>query len=202
MNPTQQMIKRLFLSIAISVAALIAGTGSATADVTRCDGALPTGIYENLFVPKGGFCDVANVDVFVLQNVELQEGALLLVNGSNFTVNGNLNGDGVRIGESLDNLVVMINGNVTITGSRGFALLDVNIDGQLHISRSGGFGSYRVENSRITGNVLLENNRREIRFVENQVVGNLSCNANDPAPVLGSPDTNTVGGKRIGQCSQ
>jgi hypothetical protein len=36
MNPTQKMIKRLFLSIAISVAAIIAGTSSAAAQSEAC----------------------------------------------------------------------------------------------------------------------------------------------------------------------
>jgi hypothetical protein len=36
MNPTQKTIKRLFLSIAISVAALIAGTSSAAAQSEAC----------------------------------------------------------------------------------------------------------------------------------------------------------------------
>ena len=36
MNPTQETIKRLFLSIAISVAVLIAGTSSATAQSDAC----------------------------------------------------------------------------------------------------------------------------------------------------------------------
>ena len=51
MNPTQEMIKRLFLSVAISVAALIAGTSSAAAAVTRCDGPL-SGTHDTVLVPK------------------------------------------------------------------------------------------------------------------------------------------------------
>jgi hypothetical protein len=53
MNLTQEMIKRLFLSIVISVAALIAGTSSVAAAVTSCDGQLMAGTYETVLVPKG-----------------------------------------------------------------------------------------------------------------------------------------------------
>src|SRR5262249_39982726 len=59
MNPTQEMIKRLFLSIAISVAAFIAGTSSVTAAPTMCDGFLPAGTYDTVIVPEGKTCTVA-----------------------------------------------------------------------------------------------------------------------------------------------
>src|SRR5262245_19549238 len=98
MNPTQEMIKRLFLSIAISVAALIAGTGSAAADVTRCDGTLPQGTYDTVIVPKGKICIVGDGlgPVTVEGNVIVQEGASIQGVVGVFTVNGNLQGDGAR----------------------------------------------------------------------------------------------------------
>jgi hypothetical protein len=211
MNPTQEMVKRLFLSIAISVAALIAGTGSATADVTRCDEGcgpgeacfLESGTYDTLLVPKGTDCVVSGGrEVTVQNNVNVQEDASLLVQNSTFTVNGNLNGDILDIRNS----VVMIIGNVTITGSRGFLLQGVNIGGHLHISGSKGDGAacpcftFGVENSSITGNVLLENNTTKfgIRFVGNQVVGNVTvCHSNTPSPTWFG---NNVTGKIIGDC--
>src|SRR5262245_32459632 len=106
MNPTQEIIKRLFLSIAISVATLIAGTSVATAAVTRCGGDfvgdipnshLKPGTYDTVLVPKGKTCEVVDGTVTVEQNVILQEGASLFGPQSSsvpFTVNGNLLGDG------------------------------------------------------------------------------------------------------------
>jgi hypothetical protein len=202
MNSTQEMIKRLFLSIAISVAVLIAGTSSAAADVTICHGDLPSGTYDTVIVPKGAFCEVVFVEVTVQNNVIVQEDALLFVDGSTFTVNGNLQGDGLRIGDRRENSVVMIHGNVTITGfvtitgsgSLGFVLRGVNIGGHLHITgaKEGG----RVENSQITGNVILQNILRGIEFVGNQVGGNVSCHRNTPSPRFISQVT----GQIIGDC--
>jgi hypothetical protein len=84
MNRTQEMIKRLFLSIAISVAALIAGTSSAAAAVTRCEGLLPPDTHDTVLVPKGKICNVGGT-VTVAQNVIVQEGASLTILGT-FTV--------------------------------------------------------------------------------------------------------------------
>src|SRR5262249_48961842 len=113
MNHTQEIIKRLFLSIAISVAVLIAGTSSAAAAVTRCDGDLRAGTYDTVLVPKGKECSVVG-DVIVEQNVILQEGASLFAHSA-FTVNGNLQGDGVKIVNLQQILMITIHGNVSIT---------------------------------------------------------------------------------------
>ena len=201
MNPTQEMIKRLFLSIAISVAALIAGTSSVTAAVTRCDGVLQPGTYDTVLVPKGKNCLVLG-PVTVEENVILQEGASILGVVGVFTVNGNLQGDGVRRINLFANPGVEIHGNVSITGATDAAnLIFVNIGGNLNISDSNGAGIF-VEESQVNGNALFQNNTLKVfNITDDTIVGNLVCNGNDPAPNLGSPDTNTVTGQRIGQCS-
>jgi hypothetical protein len=190
--------KRLLLSIAISVAALIAGTSSAAAAVTRCDGLLPPDTYDTVLVPKGKNCDVAG-SVTVEQNVILQEGASLTIDG-NLTVNGNLQGNGVdsvlMIGGGIS-----IHGNVSITGATGAVFLDhVTIGGNLKISNSN-VSVIAVAASQVTGNALFQNNTLTGGFdiLFTMIVGNLVCNGNDPAPGL---DSNTVSGQSIGQCSQ
>src|SRR5262249_34028842 len=154
MNPTQEMIKRLFLSIAISVAALIAGTSSAAADVTRCDGVLQPGTYDTVLVPKGKNCSVVGDVTTVEGNVILQEGASILGVVGVFTVNGNLQGDGVRRINifGLPSVEITIHGNVSITGATDAAnLIFVNIGGNLNISDSNGAGIF-VEESQVNGN--------------------------------------------------
>src|SRR4029453_1406894 len=117
---TQEMIKRLFLSIAISVAALIAGTSSVTAAGTRGNGPfLDPGPSDAVLCPEGKECSVVG-DVTVEQNVILREGASLIVQGSGFTVNGNLQGNGVSkvaIQRSPTGPTITIQGNVSITGA-------------------------------------------------------------------------------------
>jgi hypothetical protein len=201
---TQEMIKRLFLSIAISVAALIAGTSSVTAAVTRCNGPfLDPGTYDAVLVPKGKECSVVG-DVTVEQNVILQEGASLIVQGSGFTVNGNLQGNGVSkvtIQRSPTGTTITIHGNVSITGAtQEVSLFEVSIGGNLKISNSKG-GPILLLNSQVTGNALFQNNTTDTAFgiIGNTIVGNLVCNGNDPAPDLAN---NTVSGQRSGQCSQ
>ena len=200
MNPTQEMIKRLFLSIAISVAALIAGTNSVTAAVTRCESLLPEGTYDTVLVPKGKNC-VLGGGVIVEQNVILQEGASLTIDG-NLTVNGNLQGNGVdsvlMIGGGIS-----IHGNVSITGATGAVFLDhVTIGGNLNISNSNVSG-IAVAASQVTGNALFQNNTTNntpgsFGIVTTAIFGNLVCNGNNPVPELVEPIT--VSGRTIGQC--
>jgi hypothetical protein len=204
MNPTQEMIKRLFLSIAISVAALIAGTNSVTAAVTRCNGPfLDPGTYDAVLVPKGKECSVVG-DVTVEGNVILQEGASLIVQGSGFTVNGNLQGNGVSkvtIQRSPTGATITIHGNVSITGATGEVdLFEVIIGGNLKISGSNG-GPILVQNSQVSGNALFQKNTTDTAFgiIGNTIVGNLVCNGNDPAPVVMN---STTSGQMNGQCSQ
>src|SRR5262245_35603864 len=201
MNPTQKMIKRLFLSIAISVAALIAGTSSAAADVTRCDGQLASGTYDTVLVPKGKTCRVVGgLGVTVEQNLILQEGASLFTTVG-FTVNGNLQGDGVKI-VNLQNIpMITIHGNVSITGAtEEVALGDMIIGGNLNISDSNGLVFFF--DSQVTGNALFQNNTTTpphgFGIAGNTIVGNLVCNGNNRAPELVS---NTVSGQSIGQCA-
>src|SRR5262245_45302559 len=122
MNPTQEMIKRLFLSIAISVATLIAGTSSAAADVTRCDRNLQPGTYDTVLVPKGKTCRVLG-NVTVEHNVILQEGASLTKIGSGtFTVNGHLLGNaGGLLAKVRDRGMIVCGVNPQIPG---FGFLD------------------------------------------------------------------------------
>ena len=207
MNRTQEMIKRLFLSIAISVAALIAGTSSAAAAVTRCDGPL-SGTHDTVLVPKGKNCEVVDT-VTVEGNVILQEGASLIVQGSGFTVNGNLQGDGVGFVSFDGQAVFTIHGNVSITGATGTAirsevrLQSVSIGGNLNISDSNVIAILML-NTMVAGNALFHNNTTSplpglftFQLSSNTIVGNLVCNGNNPAPDLSD---NTVGGQTIGQC--
>jgi hypothetical protein len=205
MNPTKEMIKWLFLSIAISVAALIAGASSVTAAVTTCDGTLPGGTYDTVIVPKGKICIVGDGlgPVTVEQNVILQEGASINGVAGVFTVNGNLQGDGVRNVDitGLPGVPTTIHGNVSITGATGaVVVVFVNIGGNLNISDSNGLGIF-VEESQVNGNALFQNNTtsRSFFIAGNTIVGNLVCNGNNPAPTV---DTTTVGGQRMGQCAQ
>ena len=198
MNRTQEMIKRLFLSIAISVAALIAGTSSVMAAVTRCNGPfLDPGTYDAVLVSKGKTC-LVDVGVIVEQNVIVQEGASLATANA-LTVNGNLLGNGVN-----SVLIIgggnSIHGNVSITGAKGEVFLDhVTIGGNLNISNSN-VGGIAVGASQVTGNALFQNNTTSsFGIVTTVIFGNLVCNGNNPAPLVVG---NTVGGQGIGQCSQ
>ena len=222
MNPTQKTIKRLFLSIAISVATLIAETSSAAAPRARCDGQLESGTYDTVEVLFGTPCFVDGAVVTVERNVIMRSFSSLTVRGgSQFTVNGNFLGDhgfltvresqftvngSVRVDEVIiRDSVATIHGDVTSFGggTRGEILLrDVDIGG-LVITDFIGI-SIRVENSRITGNVLLQHNRTSFGFnlVSNQIVGNLVCNDNNPGsrtPIMLS--SNNVSGQANGQCA-
>src|SRR5262245_37879222 len=206
MNPTQEMIKRLFLSVAISVAGLLAGTSSAAAAVTRCEGLLVPGTYDTVLVPMGKTCEV-NGPVTVQGNVILEEGASLTSECDTFNVNGNFLGDGwnsvIMIGDSVAS--ASIHGNVSITGATGEVFLDeVIIGGNLQISDSNGF-QITVTFSNVAGNALFQNNTLtppgpDPLFIisGNTISGNLVCSGNDPAP---TGTGNDVGGRKTGQCS-
>ena len=204
MNAIQEIIKRLFLSGTISVAALIAGTSSVAAAVTRCEGSLVAGTYETVLVPKGKTCDVVG-EVTVEQNVILQEGASLTNECNTFTVNGNFQGHGVK-SVIMEGPSVSIHGNVSITGATGHVFLDdVSIGGNLNISDANGIDII-VLNSVIGGNALFQDNTLTdfLRFIigGNTIAGNLVCGGNVTTPGTGGGGmTNTVGGKKIGQCS-
>jgi hypothetical protein len=143
-------------------------------------------------------------DVTVEGNVILQEGASLIVQGFGFTVNGNLQGNGVSkvtIQRSPTGATITIHGNVSIAGATDEVdLFEVSIGGNLKISGSNG-GPILVQNSQVAGNALFQNNTIDTAFgiIGNTIVGNLVCNGNDPAPVVMN---STVSGQMSGQCSQ
>jgi hypothetical protein len=135
---------------------LVDRLSSTAAAVTRCEGLLPPDTYDTVLLPKGKTCEVGGT-VTIEQNVILQEGAWVTNECNDFTVNGNLQGDGVN-SVIMPGGAVSIHGNVSITGTTGAVSLDeVKISGNIHISDSNGM-QIIVTNSQVGGNALFQNN--------------------------------------------
>jgi hypothetical protein len=164
-------------------------------------------------------------DAFIGGNVNVGAGATLHSFGS--TIDGNVRGEGfsgVILGSSLNfDERAVVNGNVTLTGGTGeVEFYHLRVDGRVAIRDStlhyvrifntqvirgltvegnNLAGSMDITANTIGGSLQFTNNVNEVSspsITGNTIRGSLSCEGNDPAPVVLN---NTVDGRTTGQCA-
>ena len=198
-----------------------AGSGGSSND-TYCVGVLPAGTYDNIIVPPGRFCAIANS--VVLGSVKALRGAdLHMINDE---VRGSVYGEASNSVQMYEGTIVR--GNVlikevnapgpglTAVFLRGVVLTDGNV--QVEKSNANGIfiqsvtlnkGTIKIEenlvpfeldirSNTVAQNLQLFKNRGAgLKFVQlNTVRENLQCFENDP-PFVGGPN---VAAKAEGQC--
>jgi hypothetical protein len=181
----------------------------ARADNTSCTGSVfGQTINGNLVVPDGASCSIAHVSV--TGNVLVGTGAILVV-ADNVTISGNL-----QANQCKTVFIQPLGGPVSVGGSVAIRSCTPQADQRLGyrafpgsppVTIGGNFlcqsNSHpcRAEGgfvSQITGNATISGNTGGTSFVGgNTIGGNLLCFGN--TSVAGG--SNTVGGKRLGQCA-
>jgi hypothetical protein len=209
-------MKRLSSRPTILAAAFAACIGSASAQTAFVcyNTTLPTNTtYLSVTVPANMTCTLPTFGtVTVTTNVEVEKGAALVlpVSTVTFVVHGSLLGrdaatiELLAIGVSM-NAKVHIGANVNLTGTTNVALLGaISIGGTLFITNSTANGLVLRKNN-VGGSVLVRDNKisaTPIIIEDNGIGGSLVCSGNTPAPTLLGGMPNTVGGNKVGQCSQ
>lgn len=179
-------MREKLLGCALVVAALGAFPSSASADDTRCVGAL-VGTFDNVVVPENADCNLSGS--IVRGNVKALRGSSLF--SSSNQIAGNLEGDAPRWVGSLGD---RIGGNFAVTGATGpgfaFEELSVNVfvcgtsltNGNISVEKSrNGTVAVGSTDPICTGNDVARGNI----FVQENII---------PAPEVMAVDRNTVGG--------
>jgi len=195
--------------VIILVIVLIPNTPEAKAAATPCVGSLGPGTFGNIVVPSGATC-LLRPGTFVNGNVKVEPTGFLSTFLGGVTIDGNVKAKGAFI---VSITCSTVNGIVDIKGTTLFSrVTGSTVGGNVMIMKSGtsiivGFspGFTLCDNrNTIGGNVILQDNTTTFsaNVAKNTIGGNLICKNNSPPPVLGpSAISNTVSGKKLGQCA-
>jgi hypothetical protein len=84
------MRKRLVVAALLSAVVTLGGAPAQAGSDFPCVGTVVGGVYENVVVPEGGFCNIRNAQI--RGNLKALSGSTLFVSGGN-TIQGNVEGD-------------------------------------------------------------------------------------------------------------
>jgi hypothetical protein len=129
-------------------------------------------ISGDLIVPSTATCNLQNVKI--TGNVQVQSGAILNLTGG-VSVNGNFNATSPQ--------------GVNISGGGN------HFKGSLLAKAPGFFG---MQNTRVDGNVTIQDSPGNVTFFDNIVGGNVVLRSNAAGPETKEPPAKEVSGNRIG----
>lgn len=146
-------------------------------------------ISGDVKVPAGATCRIFRSTV--KGNVEVRRGANLVT--YKLRADGNVQGERHKL---INLRYGTIDGDVQAEDGRAMYVQDVRVNG--NVQSENNYGTHRVWNSRIDGDVQLFKNRTAWTTVKSNVIdGNLQCK-NNTGPMNGSK--NRVAGDKEGQC--
>lgn len=173
--------KRAFVIAVLAVVAALGTAPPAAADDFQCVGVVTLGVFDNVVVPEGAFCDISNSQI--KGNIKALRDSTLFVSGNN-SIGGSVEGDkardveifnrgglpnviqgnGVIVEDSIETFVcgaVLPHGNIVIVKNRG-ALLGVG--GPFCAGFFGGGntlerGNIKVEDNVISSSLEVSDNR-------------------------------------------
>jgi hypothetical protein len=181
-------MRKLSLCIGVALVALAVSAPPALAGDTKCVGALPPGVYDNIVVPSGATCNLAGAQV--KGNVLAKPESLLFIDpGTNIrgsveakqgaqtgsfqaTIGGSYKCDHCSFEDVEETLV---GGNVEITGADdGDFITDSQIGGNLQIQESSaGASAFDVNGTTIGGDLKFEKNVGPMDISNNTIDGDL-----------------------------
>jgi hypothetical protein len=173
------MSKRLAVAALLSAVVTLVGAPAQASSDFPCVGAVVGGVYENVIVPEGAFCDISNAQI--RGNIKALRNSTLFASGGN-TVGGNVEGDkaddveiftgfgllpnvihgnGVIVEDSLVTIVcgaLLPSGDITVVKNRGTLL----VIGRANCAGGGNTverGNIKVEDSVISNFFEVSDNR-------------------------------------------
>jgi len=163
-------------------------TGQAVAG--HCRGRIGgVSVDGDVTVPNGATCELDGTRVE--GNISVGHGARVYARGVD--VDGDLEGESTTAVEVTDGSV--IGGNVQLESGGSAVVSDTHIDGDLSWEEQR--GALVADSSTIRGNLEVDGNSGGVTITDNQIVGDLSCDENNPAPHGAG---NTTSGDEDDQC--
>ena len=180
---------KLCLSLA-AIAAIGAFPATAAAEETTCQGSIGAQTLDNVRVPQGAECVLA--DTYIQGTVKVEQDATLRARG--VRVVGNVQGENAR----RVNVVrrSRVGGSVQVVQGGAAQVRRSRIDGDILYDENNEF--LRVRRTRVGGSVQAFQNTGGVEIADNIINGNLQCKENEPAPDGGG---NQVGGNKEDQCA-
>jgi hypothetical protein len=185
-------VKRATRSVALAALTwtLLLPAGSAWAEETVCVGTIGSTTVDNLRVPDGATCVL--IGTFVKGTVKVEGDATLKARG--IRVIGNVQAENVR------KVVVRkrskVGGSVQIVQGEAARIVKSRISGDILFDEQ--VEILKAKRNRIGGNLQAFKNTGGVVIEANRIDGNLQCKENDPAPTGGG---NIVQGNKEDQCS-
>jgi hypothetical protein len=164
--------------------------GSASAEETVCQGTIGATTVDNLRVPDGASCELNGT--FVKGTVKVEGDAMLRALG--IRVIGNVQAENarkvvVRAGSRVGGSVQIVQGGVA-------RILRSRITGDILFDDQD--GALAARRNRLGGNLQAFQNTGGVTIENNRIDGNLQCKENVPAPTGGG---NVVQGNKEDQCT-
>jgi hypothetical protein len=168
---------------------MVAAPGAVLAEERSCRGTLRAITVDNLRVPQGASCELRGT--YVKGTIKVERGAVLRAFG--VRVIGNVQGENskkvvVREGSR-------VGGSFQVVQSGIAKVLDSRINGDILVDENKGKNAIRRNN--VGGNIQAFQNTGGVYIYRNRVDGNLQCKANSPRP---QGANNIVQGNKEDQC--
>lgn len=162
------------LSAALALGAGLLAATPALAEERLCTGRIGAVSLDNVFVPDGRSCVLAQTRL--KGNVVVGTGATLTARS--VSVNGNVQAEGAQAvtieGRS------MIGGSVQVVQGYAASVTAATVGGTILVDEN--TGPVSVLRNRVTGDIQLFANQGGATVVDNRINGNLQCKENSPPP--------------------
>ena len=183
------LLRTLAMALLGASLLVVAAPTAVLAEERTCRGTLGSITVDNLRVPKGAHCDLRGTYV----KGTIKVGANAVMRAFNVRVVGNVQGENskkvvVRNGSRVGGSVQVVHGGVV-------KVLDSRINGDILVDDNS-----RLQNLRrnvVGGNIQAFQNTGGVEIYRNRVDGNLQCKENRPRPVGAN---NVVQGNKEDQC--
>jgi hypothetical protein len=182
-------VRRLALAATVAAASVAVIPTPAAAEERVCRGALGRVTVDNLRVPQGATCRLDGTQI--RGNIVVERSATL--SARTIRVVGNIQAEGasqVDIG-----VLSSVGGSVQLERGGGATVTQTRINGDLELEDHS--RAVAARSNVVGGNLYAERNRGGVQITENRVDGNLDCELNSPAP---RGFGNTVRGTMEDQC--
>jgi hypothetical protein len=167
-------MKFQFAPLIAALATTVAFTTPAFAEERVCTGRIGAIALDNVFVPDGATCVLAQTRL----NGNIVVGNNARLTARSVTMNGSVQADGAQAvtieGRS------MIGGSVQIVQGYAASITAATIGGTVLVDENS--GPVSASRNRVTGDMQFFANRGGVTVIDNRINGNLQCKENSPPP--------------------
>ena len=183
-------LRRSLMLIGLSATLLLfAAPVAVFAEERTCRGTLGTITVDNLRVPQGAICELRGT--YIKGTIKVERGAVLRAFG--VRVIGNVQGENAKKVVVRDGS--RVGGSFQVVQSGVAKVLDSRINGDILVDEN--MGRNNIRRNVVGGNIQAFQNTGGVYIYRNRVDGNLQCKENRPRPVGAN---NIVQGNKEDQC--